>query len=280
MSDESPDADAPSKDELASLLSRGFEPVTGNDWIMGVLAVLDVLMLAGRDAYGERLPALVAQSIVWVDLAVLALFALEFLTRMFRASSKLSYTKNHWYDVVGLVPIAHVGLRAFRLVRFLRMYTVVHFPPEADLKRSWLTALVRGVIHHYRALLVEEISDPIVLASLNIIEGPLTKAQFAATIGSTLDQRREHIQTVVADAVRHTRGMGSIMRTSAGQRMVRNITDSVLETAVHTLESEELNQVIGESIRGVLNEVRAKVRVKEYKAEGGSLLRPASRRLE
>lgn len=265
----------PESESAEELLSRGFEPVGRADWVMLVIAALDVLLLLAKDVYGAFMPTLAEQIIVGVDLVIVGIFAIEFLTEMFRASSKVRYTKNHWYEVVGLVPIAHWGFRAFRLVRLLRYWVVMNVPAEQYHDRSWHAALVRGIIGHYRGVLLEEITDPIVLASINAIEGPLTRARFAGTIGDRLDTRRDDLHTVVREAVETTKGVGPLLSTKAGRRLVVQVTDEVLDQVILTLRSDELNEVLGESIQDVLNELREKVREKEYRVAGGSRLRPA-----
>lgn len=261
--------------DLAHRFSRGFEPVTAGDWVLVTIALLDVLMLLARDVYGNVLPPLAVDVIIWVDLAILAIFALEFLAEAKQASSWLLYTRNHWYEVVGMIPIAHWGIRSFRLVRLLRMFVVSYYPPEKKPERDWSFALVRGLITHYRSVLVEEITDPIVLTSIDVIKGPMVRARWAGTVGESLEERREHIHVVVDDALRHTDGMNYLMRTRHGQRMAKRVTDTVLDTVIHTLESDELNEVIGESVGEVLDELREKVKEKEYRETGGSRFRPA-----
>ncbi len=269
-----PTAEADTDQAMAERFSRGFEPVLKEDWVMLTIAVIDILALIARDVYGSFIPPLADRIIVGADLAIIAIFAIEFLAEMRRASSKLGYTRTHWYELVGMVPIAHWGFRMFRLVRLLRIYVVKTYPPEVRPERDWSHALVRGMIIHYRNVLLEEITDPIVLTSINVIEGPLVRARFAHTIGDTLEERRVNIQTVVEDAIRQTRGVGHILSTRYGRQLVETITDNVLENVVQTLRSEELNEVISESIQDVLNEVRERVKEKEYKLDGGGALRP------
>lgn len=260
---------------VADRLARGFEPVTSRDWILVTIAVVDILLLVARDVYGGFLPGLADRVIVWIDLGILSIFAIEFIVEMERSSSRLVYARNHWYELVGMAPVAHWGVRVFRLVRLLRMYVVKSYPTEAEPERDWSYALVRGIITHYRAVLLEEITDPIVLTSIDVIKGPMERARWAGTIGDSLEERREHIHTVVADTMRHTEGMQHLMRTQYGQRLVARITDATLDSAIHTLRSDELNEVIGESIGDILDELSEKVKEKEYAEQGRSRFRPA-----
>jgi hypothetical protein len=68
--------------------------------------------------------------------------------------------------------------------------------------------------------------------------------------------------------------VGFLVRTRPGRRLVREITDATLESVVHALNSEELNEVVGESIDEVLTELSERVREKEYQQKGGSMFRP------
>lgn len=259
---------------MAERLSRGFEPVTIRDWTFVGLAVVSITLLVARDVYGGFLPPLADQLIVAADLSILLLFAGEFVYEIRRASNKIVYARNHWYEIVGMVPIAHWGLRAFRLVRLLRMYVVERYPEEVEPERDWSYALVRGLIMHYRNVLLEEITDPIIMTSLNVIEDPLARAEHAKALGASIRERRENIHAIVLDSVTNTKGLRTFARTRYGQDIVRAVTESTLETTIHTLESEELNKVISDSIREVLDEVRSKVREKSYALETGSRFHP------
>lgn len=259
---------------IADRLSRGFEPVTIRDWTFIGLAVVSIVLLVARDVYGGFLPPLADQLIVAADLSILLLFAGEFTYEIRRASNKVAYARNHWYEIVGMVPIAHWGLRAFRLVRLLRMYVVKRYPEEVAPERDWSYALVRGLIMHYRNVLLEEITDPIILTSLNVIEDPLARAQHAKALGASISERREKIHTIVLDSVTNTKGLRTFARTRYGQNVIRAVTESTLETTIQTLESEELNDVISDSIRDILDEVRSKVEEKSYALEDGTRFQP------
>lgn len=259
---------------LPERLSRGFEPVTVRDWTLVGLAVVSIALLVARDVYGGFLPPWADQAIVAADLGILLIFAGEFLYEIRRASNRLVYARNHWYELVGMVPIAHWGFRAFRLVRLLRMYVVKRFPEEVEPERDWSYALARGIIVHYRNVLLEEITDPIILTSLNVLEGPLTRAQHAKALGASIDERRAEIHAIVRSSIQNTKGLKHLAGTRYGERLIHTVTETTLETTVHTLESEELNQVISDSIQSVLDEVRSKVRQKSYALDGGSRFHP------
>jgi ribosome-associated translation inhibitor RaiA len=261
--------------DLGDLLSRGFEPVNAGDWLMVGLAVLDILLLVARDVYADFLPGYAETTIVAIDLVILGIFALEFLGEVRQATSKLAYTRNHWYELVGMVPIAHWGFRAVRLVRLLRIYVVETYPMENVPERDWSYALVRGLINHYKGVLLEEITDPIVLTSISTLRDPMVRARWTETVGNSMEDHRENIHLSVRNALEDNPRVGVLVRTRPGKRLVREVTDATLDSVIHTLQSEELNEVVSESIDEVLDELSDRVREKEYRQRGGSVFRPA-----
>ena len=94
---------------------------------MGVLAIVFVALGFLIDEVGPGWsPQLEA-----LELAITALFAAEFVTRILAAHDRRRYLRGHWIDVVALVP----PVRAARMLRLLR-----------------LLRLIRGFAGIYRAL--------------------------------------------------------------------------------------------------------------------------------
>ena len=139
-------------------LSRGFEPVTKREWLMVGLAFVNVALLFASNAYSAFLPVWLVQLVVPIDLGLLVLFGLEFVTRLVKADSKLGFIKSHWYDAVGLLPVASVMFRGLRLLRLARMLTVAKLPYAQD--RDWMFALIRGGVVSIVGILVQETEHP------------------------------------------------------------------------------------------------------------------------
>lgn len=248
----------------AERLSRGLEPVTTGEWIMAGLGAFNVLILLLEDAYAAFLPNIVSQLVVPVDLALVAIFAVELVVRVSKASSKIGYLTTHWYDVVGLVPIASVGFRAFRLVRFVRIFVVQRM--DWTREANWHTALVRGVIVRFRDVLLEEITDPIMMAGIRVIKAPLKRARFASVLASTLETQRRQVHAVVAASLRNTKGLKRVTDTRYGRRLTEAITDAALDSVVDTLHSDEMNDLVANSVEDVLTEVARNVKETGYQA--------------
>lgn len=81
---------------------------------MAALAVLFVVVgFLGDDPEASNL-------YVSIDVALTALFAAEFLSRLIASYDRRTYLRGHWIDLIALVPVAR-GLRVARLLRLLRL---------------------------------------------------------------------------------------------------------------------------------------------------------------
>lgn len=259
----------PSPSDEADRLARGLEPVTVGEWIMVGLAGLDVLLLLLQDAYATLLPDLVAMAVYPIDLAIVGIFAVELVVRSGRARSRSAYVRSHWYDVIGLIPIASVGLRAVRLVRLARIYVVQRLDWEGE--RSWEFALVRAVIVRFRDVLLEEITTPVIMAGIRLVKAPLKRARFASVVGSTIDTQRRQVHAVVRASLRNTKGVKRLAGTKAGQRLTEEVTELVLDSVVDTLHSDEMNDLVANSVEDVLVAVADNVKDSAYEFSGGRI---------
>ncbi len=244
---------APTEDPSGDRLSRGLEPVGTGEWVMLGLAILNVLLLFAVDSYAVFLPALVAKLVIPIDLALVVIYAIEYLGRLAKADRKLLFVKNHWYDLVGMVPISTVTFRAFRLVRLVRIYVVSRLDWEGE--PSWHKAFVRGVVRRYLDILLQELTAPIMFAGIQMVKKPLKKARFAAMMGKIIDTQRRQVHAVVGVTLENTKGVKQVAGTKAGQRLTQAVTEAVLDTVVDTLKSDEMNELVANATEDVLNEV-------------------------
>lgn len=246
-----------SPDTYSEQLSRGLEPVTTTERVMASLGVFNVLLLVVHDAYAALLPRIVNLAVVPVDLALVAVFAVELIARARRADSTIGYLRTHWYDVVGVIPVTSATFRAFRLVRLLRMYVVTHAEPRED--ASWHVALARGLVVRFRSVIVEEITAPILRTALRLSLVPLRRARLASVAGRTLESQRGQIRAVVRKSLSETKGVNRLSDTEAGSRFADAVTNTVLDTVVGTLDSDEMNDLLADSVEQVVAEVTRNV---------------------
>jgi voltage-gated potassium channel len=87
-------------------------------WELGMAALAIAYLLVGFAAEGAGTDAALMGS---ADLALTAIFVLEFGARFAAAYDRMGYLRTHWLDLVALVPT----IRQFRLLRLLRLLRLV-----------------------------------------------------------------------------------------------------------------------------------------------------------
>lgn len=152
---------------------------------MAVLAVAYVIVgFAADDASGDQAVRLQA-----VEGVITVVFVLEFGTRLLAAWDRSAYLREHWIDVVALVPTIR-EVRILRLLRFLRLVRVA-----AGLYRALGIPLfhrvgwhLQRVAQHFDArttLVLGGTLGALVLTAAFLvtwIEGPLTFEQFGEAV--------------------------------------------------------------------------------------------------
>ncbi len=234
---------------MSDRLSQGFEPVNAKEWVMVALAVLNLAILAGGN-YTAWLPQWIHPILVYADLAILAIFGLEFVTRLLRAKSKKGFVVTHWYDAVALLPVASGSIRALRLVRLLRIFTVKR--TQWDGEPNWMVAFFKHVLRRNLTPILAVLTRPLLAAMIAVVEAPLRKARFAALVGDVLDKQRAGIEAVTIASMRAVKPTKAMADLGITKKAVHLITDSVLDTVTEVLRSDELNDLMADAVGDVL----------------------------
>src|SRR5690348_3371009 len=93
------------------------------DWAMLALAVFSVGLLC-YEFWGD-VGELWRARIVVADFMICGIFAAEFGVRWRRENWARSYLWRNWYEVLGMIPVAHPALRSLRLLRIVRILVLL-----------------------------------------------------------------------------------------------------------------------------------------------------------
>lgn len=237
---------------MSEALSRGFEPVDGKEKLMVALAGLDILLLFTAASYSPFLPTWLLRWVVPIDLAFVAIFAIEFLARLARTPHRMRFVVSHWYDAVSLLPAASITLRSLRLLRLARMWTVTRLDTSKD--ANWMLALLRGAIVAAQPILIGVLLKPLMTAGVRMVQPPLRKARVAAMAGTILDAQKEGIEQVALASLRIAKPLRPVAESAAGQKLVHAVTVSVLATVAEFLKTDEVNELLADTMDSVLDE--------------------------
>ncbi|MCF8461645.1 MAG: hypothetical protein K9G46_13055 [Flavobacteriales bacterium] len=223
------------------------------------------------------------QNFYWYDLFFLSIFILEFTIRWFLAVYHKHHHKwffypfIHWYDVLGCIPLAQ-----FRFLRILRLGSMLfrlHKMGVINLREWYLFS----IFNRYSAVIVEEISDRVVI---NVLEGVQDELKLGTPVASRIivevirpqkdvlvewlssrittaseqhyeryqEQLKIYVNRKVGEAVRNNPDVKDIAAiplvgstiTTKLEKAVASITYSVIEGIMLDLSSPENTKIISE----------------------------------
>lgn len=91
--------------------------------IMAALIVADLVLITISDF--SKVSASLLQDIIIFDTTLCFVLFCEFGVRLRAADDKKSFIKKNWPDIIAMIPLEFLALRAFRFVRLVRVLRVV-----------------------------------------------------------------------------------------------------------------------------------------------------------
>ncbi|SDC11457.1 ion transporter [Actinokineospora iranica] len=231
--------------------------VSLDDWLMLALALLSVGLLAYRAFW--RPAAEVAALIARVDLALCAVFAVEFLWRWRTAGFTRRFVWLNWYDVVGMVPVAHLAFRAFRLLRVVRIgmqLTRFHRPVD----RSMGEELANRAMGRFGGVIIDVIKKPLTVAVLDEVVSVLRTGHYARNIASALEENRVEIRAMVLEKLKDDPQIGRLRRLPFHDEIVGAVSDAALRVVLEMLADPRTDELISDLLRENINQIRDAVR--------------------
>ncbi|WP_018680799.1 hypothetical protein [Actinokineospora enzanensis] len=226
-----------------------------DDWFMLLLAVLAVGLLTYR-AFWHPAPD-VARTIVWVDRGLCAVFAVEFVWRWALSGFARRFLWVNWYDIVGLVPVAHLGFRAFRLLRAVRVGVQLSLGRVID--RSVGEELAYRAMVRFGGVLIDVIKKPLTVAVLEEVVSVLRTGHYARNLAAALDENRAEIREMVLEKIRADPRAGVFRRLPFHDEIVGAVTDATLRVVLEMLADARTDELIADLLRENIEQIREAV---------------------
>lgn len=199
-----------------------------------------------------------------LDLAIVLVFALEFAWRWRRHGWEARFVLRNWFDVLGMVPMVLTNFPLFRAFRLLRVGIVA-----SRLLRMW--AYLTGhqsaqvVFDRYRAALVEEVADRVMLRGLAVAEDIVARGAYLRTAGDALEARRGELAAMAVKSSKANE-LGKWFSMVPGfEAALRQAALTAVDTAIASLRSEELQGTFEDLVKNSLGEARAQVARKNWR---------------
>ncbi|HLF16823.1 MAG TPA: ion transporter [Candidatus Thermoplasmatota archaeon] len=235
--------------------------VTAVDWLMLVLALVSVGMLA-YEAWGSPTPAQ-SRDILLADYAIVGIFALEFSIRWVKDEKPKTFPLRYWYDLLGMVPVAHPAIRGFRLFRIVRIVVLTsRFGRAAD--RAFGTGFTRRLLRRFQGVIVETIGDAVTVKVLDETLEVLQKGTYTKNLADALERHGGEVTDLVAGKVKADPALATVRRLPFFDDVVTTASRVTQRVLVETLRDPRMDQMVKDILRENVLQVRAAVMEKEY----------------
>ena len=232
-------------------------PVRALDWLMLGLALFSVALLSWQ-TWGSPTPEQ-TRWITLTDYAICALFAAEFLLRWRLAEWKLGFVGRNWYEVLGMIPVAHPALRAFRLIRVALLLGRLGRAADRAFGREYTYHLVDRA----KDKLVASISGAVTVAVLGEVSVVLQKGHYSRNIGRALEENRNELQQMVLDKLAADPQLQALKRLPFYGNVTNAVVEAGLRVVSEVLNDPRTDEFIADLLRENLSQIRQAVRANQ-----------------
>ncbi|MFI6870770.1 ion transporter [Nocardia sp. NPDC050406] len=229
-------------------------PVLWTDFLMLALAVVSVGLVAWVTFW--NVPDRTYRTIVVVDTAICAIFAIEFLWRWRREGWPWSFPFIYWYEVLGMIPVTSPFFRGFRLLRIIAV--VVRLARVAD--RAFGDRVTAALVNRFVSTIVETIKRPVTMAVMDEVAGVLRTGHIARNIANALEENRSELDQMIVEVIRRDPQIGRIRYVPFHEDIIRTIADASFRVVFEVLADPRTDELVADVLRENVNQMRESVR--------------------
>ncbi|GAA1688695.1 hypothetical protein GCM10009765_42700 [Fodinicola feengrottensis] len=213
------------------------------DWAMLALAVCSVLLLGYVTFFPHS--ETTAHVVFVIDTGVCAVFAAEFCWRWRNHGWQRTFPLHNWYEILGMIPIAHPALRSFRLIRIV--VVLIRLGRAAD--RAFGEEFTYKLVERLSRPIVLAIKKPITVAVLDEVVKVVETGNYPRNLARSLDESREQLRAIVTEKVREDRQAGVFRRLPFHDDVVDGVVDTAMRIILEVLLDPRIDTFFAEVVR-------------------------------
>lgn len=226
------------------------------DWIMLALALLSIALL-GYESWGP-VTATERAEILLADYVICAIFALEFAWRWRGAQWKAQFLIRNWYEILGMIPVAHPAIRGFRLFRIIRIVVLLsRFGAATD--RALGEDFTYLLVNRFRDTIVNSISGAVTVAVLDEVSAVLAKGTYTRNISRALIENQAQLRSMIAEKLRQDRQTGRLSRLPFYDDIVESVIDAGMRVVEEVLKDPRTDELVADILRENIQQLRGSV---------------------
>lgn len=226
------------------------------DWIMLLLALASIALLSW-ETWGPVTPEQ-RELILLGDYVICSLFAGEFVWRWRAAGWTRQFVWRNWYEVLGMIPVAHPAIRGFRLFRVIRIVILLsRFGIAAD--RAIGDDFTYLLVNRFRDAIVRSISGAVTVAVLDEVESVLAKGTYTENISRALQENEHEVRTMILEKLKQDRQAGRLSRLPFYDEIVSGVVDAGIRVVEEVLRDPRTDELVADMLRENLHQLRVAI---------------------
>jgi voltage-gated potassium channel len=230
--------------------------VTAVDWLMLALALVSVGLLV-YETWGPVTPQQ-REQILRADYVIIAIFAIEFAFRWAKDERPRTFPARYWYEVLGMVPVAHPAIRGFRLFRIIRIVVILsRFGRAAD--RAFGSGFTRRFLLRFKGTIVETVGDAITVKVLDETLAVLQKGDYTRNLADALERHGDDMMAIITEKVKQDPEVGAVRHLPFFEPMVATTSKVTQRILIDLLRDPRMDQMVKDIIRLNVEQIRGEV---------------------
>ncbi len=238
---------------------RRIHRVRAVDWLMVALAIASVGLL-GWVWLAD--PPVETQELAFrIDVGICAVFLVEFLWRWRSGGWGWRFLGRNWFEVVGMIPLSHPALRAFRLLRIIVL--IARLGRAVD--RTIGDAVTQRLVNRFLGTVIDVLKKPVTVAVLDEVTAVLKTGRYAQNISRALADNQAELRQLVLDKIKADPAAGRLKRLPFHDEIIGAVTDTAIRVVLEMLADPRTDEMIADSLRENLDQIRAAVSENEQR---------------
>lgn len=224
------------------------------DWLMLALAIISVALLCYETWW--PIDELTRQFVLNCDYLLCALFAVEFLWRWRAEGWKRNYLTRNWYEIIGMIPVAHPAIRAFRLFRVIRIVILLsRFGMAAD--RAVGDDFTYRLVNRFKTAIVNSISNAVTIAVIEEVKDVLSKGTYTQNISRALQENQNDVRAMILEKLRNDPQTGRLKMLPFYNDIVSSVLDAALRVIEEVLKDPRTDELVADMLRENLTQLQS-----------------------
>ncbi len=230
------------------------------DWIMLGLALGSIALLVWEMT--SDLSPDQQQAVFRIDLAIIAVFAVEFSIRWAKSDNPKQFPFRNWYEILGMIPVSHPAIRSFRLLRFIRIIVILsRFGRAAD--RAFGEEFTYRVVRRFKRTIADAISGIVTLRVLDETAAVMGKGRYCSNLADALDEYGDDMVHIAVEKVKEDPDLGRIRHLPFFDDVVEGTSRIGQRVVIDMLRDERMDALVTKIIMQNVQQIQDAVRSKE-----------------